>query len=169
MINGTEVVDSKDAYAPVGDDPYGSYHDPKNGDVFYLTANSSSGSKFYDLLDQKPPYAAVTNQENVPNITKIDVTPDSLVFTTYRCSALNEMGDVMDFFAIHKTTEKDEYAPALNVPEVTYYSVQDGIDLYKGISAYDNVDKNLTDSIEIDGELDASRTVTLTYHVTDAA
>lgn len=169
MINGTEVIDSKDAYLPVGNDSYGSYHDPKEGDVFYLTANSSSGSKFYSLLDQKPYYAAVSNQENVPNITKIDVTPDSLVFTTYRCAALSEMNDVVDFFAIHRTTEEDKYAPTLNVPEVTYYSVQDGVDLYKGISAYDNADGDLTDKIKIDGDLNVSNKATLTYHVTDDA
>ncbi len=169
MINGTDIIDDKNAYVPVGEDTYGSYHDPKEGDVFFLTANSSTGSKFYDLLDQQPPYAAVSNQENVPNVTKIDVTPDSLVFTTYRCAATNEMGDVMDFFAIHRSTEEDKYAPTLNVPEVTYYSIQDGIDLYKGISAYDNVDGDLTDKIEIDGNLSVSSTVTLTYRVTDAA
>ncbi len=169
MINGTEVIDDKNAYIPVGDDSYGSYHDPKDGDIFYLTANSSSGSKFYDLLDRQPPYAAVSNQENVPNITKIDVTPDSLVFTTYRCSAVNEMSDVMDFFAIHRSVEEDKYAPTLNVPEVTYYSIQDSIDIYKGISAYDNVDGDLTDKITVDGSLDISKTVTLTYSVTDAA
>lgn len=169
MINGTEIIDDASAYVPVNGNTYGSYHDPKDGDVFYLTANSSTGSKFYNLLDQQPRYAAVANQENVPNITKIDVTPDSLAFTTYRCFATNEMGDVMDFFAIHKSTEEDKFAPTLNVPEVTYYSIQDGIDLYKGISAYDNVDKDLTDKIEIDGDLNVSGTVTLTYHVTDAA
>lgn len=169
MINGTEVIDSKDAYVPVGNDSYGSYHDPKEGDVFYLTANSSSGSKFYSLLDQKPAYAAVSNQENVPNITKIDVTPDSLVFTTYRSAALSEMGDVMDFFAIHRTVEEDKYAPTLNVPEVTYYSVQDGVDLYKGISAYDNVDGDLTDKIKVEGSLNVSSAVTMTYQVTDKA
>ncbi|MBQ4602955.1 MAG: S-layer homology domain-containing protein [Clostridia bacterium] len=169
MINGTEIIDDKDLYVPVNGDNYGSYHDPKDGDVFYLTANSSSGSKFYDLLDSQPPYAAVSNQENVPNITKVDVTSDSLVFTTYRTSATNEMGEVMDFFAIHRNTEEDKYAPTLNVPEVTYYSVQDGVDLYKGISAYDNVDGVLTEKIRVDGALDVSKTVTLTYQVTDAA
>ncbi len=169
MINGTDIINDQNAYAPVGEDPYGSYHDPKDGDVFYLTANSSTGSKFYDLLDRQPPYAVVANQENVPNITKVDVTPDSLVFTTYRCSATNEMGDAMDFFALHRSTEEDKYAPTLNVPEVTYYSIQDGIDLYKGVSAYDNVDGDLTDSIEIDGDLNVSSTVTLTYRITDKA
>lgn len=169
MINGTEVIDSKDAYVPVGNDSYGSYHDPKEGDVFYLTANSSSGSKFYSLLDQKPPYACVANQERTANITKIDVTPDSLVFTTYRSASLSEMGDVMDFFAIHRTAEEDKYAPTLNVPEVTYYSVQDGVDIYKGISAYDNVDGDLTDKIKVEGSLNVSSAVTLTYHVTDEA
>ena len=169
MINGTSIIDSADEYVPVGEDAYGSYHDPKDGDVFYLTANSASGSKFYDLLDEQPAYAAVANQENTPNITKIDVTPDSLVFTTYRSSAVNEMGDVMDFFAIHRSTEEDKYAPTLNVPEVTYYSVQDGIDLYKGITAYDNVDKDLTDKITVSGTPSATGTSTLTYTVTDAA
>lgn len=169
MINGNKIVDDESAYTAVGGDSYGSYHNPKDGDVFYLTANSASGSKFYDLLDRQPPYAVVANQENTPNITKIDVTPDSLVFTTYRSSAINEMSDVMDFFAIHRDTEEDKYAPALNVPEVTYFAVQDGIDLFKGITAYDNVDGDLTDKIVISGTPDVAGTSTLTYTVTDAA
>ncbi len=169
MINGTDIIDSADEYLPVGNDVYGSYHDPKDGDVFYLTANSASGSKFYDLLDNQPPYAVVANQENTPNITKIDVTPDSLVFTTYRSSAVNEMSDVMDFFAIHRSTDADKYAPTLNVPEVTYFSVQDGIDIYKGITAYDNVDGDLTDKITVNGTPNATGTSTLTFTVTDAA
>ncbi len=169
MINGTDIIDDKNAYVPVGSDNFGSYHNPKDGDVFYLTANSASGSKFYDLLDRQPPYAVVGNQENVPNITKIDVTPDSLVFTTYRTAATNEMGDVMDFFAIHKDTSNDKYAPTLNVPEVTYFSVQDGVDVLKGVSAYDNVDGDLTDKIEVSGTPNAAATSTLTYTVTDAA
>lgn len=169
MINGTKIIDDKNVYTSVGEDAYGSYHDPKNGDVFYLTANSASGSKFYDLLDRQPPYAVVANQENTPNITKIDVTPDSLVFTTYRSSAVNEMSDVMDFFAIHRSTDEDKYAPTLNVPEVTYFSVQDGIDLLKGVTAYDNVDKDLTDKIQVSGTPNATGTSTITYTVTDAA
>ncbi|MBR6515204.1 MAG: S-layer homology domain-containing protein [Clostridia bacterium] len=169
MINGAEIIDGEDAYSPVNGDAYGSYHDPKEGDVFYLTANSSSGSKFYDLYGGYLPYTAVTNQESVPNITKVDVTPDSLVFTTYRTSATNDIGDVMDFFAIHRSTDEDKYAPSLNVPSTSYYNVGDKIDLYDGITAYDNVDGDLSDKITVEGNIDITQPVVLTYKVTDAA
>ena len=169
MINGTEIIDDADLYSPVGEDAYGSYRSLKEGDILYLTVNSASGSKFYDLYGSNLPYAAVANQENVPNITKVDVTPDSLVFTTYRTAANNTSEDVLDFFAIHRETSEDKYAPIFTVPSTTYYSVGDEVDLYSGVSAYDNVDGYLTDKIIIEGNLDVTKPTVLTYKITDSS
>ena len=67
----------------------------------YLTANSASGSKFYTIKNSEFPFAAVQNQERVPNITKIEMTDTSMRMITYRVTD----GSVVDDFTINKTQE----------------------------------------------------------------
>ena len=57
----------------------------------YLTVNSSSGSKFYDLAEGSEPYAAVNQQFEVPTFTNVAITPDSLSFETYRTDTMNRV------------------------------------------------------------------------------
>ena len=170
MIDGNTVIDDTSRYTEVNGQPYGSYYDPDDSTVFYMTGNSSA-TKFYELSDQELPYVACKNQENVPNFTKVDVTADSLVFTTYRSAFNNEIGDVVDFFAIHRTegVEADVFAPTLNVPAESYYFTVEEFDPMDGITAYDNADGNITDSITVSGKIDPRTTSVITYTVTDAA
>ena len=69
--------------------------------TLYLTANSASGSKFYTMKDSEFPFAAVQNQERVPNITKIEMTDTSMRMITYRGS----VGSIVDDFTINKTQD----------------------------------------------------------------
>ncbi len=64
----------------------------------YITANSSSGSKFYDLADGKEPYVAVKAQLEVPTFTNVAITPDSLSFETYRTDTMQKV----DAYQINK-------------------------------------------------------------------
>lgn len=57
----------------------------------YLTANSSSGSKYYDLSDSASPYVAVKAQLEVPTFTNVEVTPSSLSFETYRTDTMKRV------------------------------------------------------------------------------
>ncbi|MBR6514033.1 MAG: metallophosphoesterase [Clostridia bacterium] len=169
MINGNTVIDNIGRYTNAMGDPYGSYHNPAEGDVFYLTANSSSGSKYYELYASQMPFAYVTSEENIPTVTKVDVTESSMTYTTYYVGADNTIGDIMDFFAIHRDTEADTTPPTLNVPTETYFTSVEELDLTYGVTAYDNVDKELTDSITISGKPDMRGVTTVTYTVTDKA
>lgn len=54
------------------------------GGILYLTACSSTGSKYYSLLNSDFEYAAVKVQENTPNYTNVEVTPTSFKVSTYR-------------------------------------------------------------------------------------
>lgn len=73
------------------------YVNPKG--IIYVTTNSASGSKFYDIMqDQKFEYSAVKNQEKVPNISNVKVTDNSIEVTTYRTSDKS----VVDSFKIVK-------------------------------------------------------------------
>ena len=90
-------------YTSNGSNKYASYTEaPGATDTVYICANSSSGSKFYAIQNLAFPFLAVDNQENSPNIGKVDVTPDSLTFTTYRSGASNTMIDVVDTFTLNR-------------------------------------------------------------------
>ena len=67
----------------------------------YLTGNSSSGSKYYDMQEASvyERYAAVALQLEEPTYMNIKVTDDSLTFTTYKVSDLS----VVDEYRIVKT------------------------------------------------------------------
>ena len=66
--------------------------------VQYVTLNSGSGSKFYNITNEAFTYTAVQNQEKVPNYSKVSVTPDTFTVTTYRTSDQS----VVDTFTLHK-------------------------------------------------------------------
>lgn len=74
-------------------------------DILYITANSASGSKYYDIQQNVEfPYAAVKNQEKVPNYSEVSVSSSAFTITTYRVSD----GTVVDTFTINRTEEKTE-------------------------------------------------------------
>lgn len=52
--------------------------------IAYLTAGSSSGSKYYDLVPRQQTYIASRWQQDVPTYSVIDVTETSLTLNTYR-------------------------------------------------------------------------------------
>ncbi len=59
----------------------------EEGQVFYLTADSASGSKYYrlnsSLAQGLPTFSAVDWQGNMPSITNVEVSNGSIVFTSY--------------------------------------------------------------------------------------
>ena len=72
--------------------------------VQYVTLNSGSGSKFYQITNEAFTYTAVQNQEKVPNYSKVSVTPDTFTVTTYRTSDQS----VVDTFTLHKNAKDPE-------------------------------------------------------------
>ena len=74
-----------DGTTPLITDEVQSEHvDPADGQVLYITANSASGSKYYSLQNlPQNTFAAVEDQSKRENMTLVDVTEDSLTFTTY--------------------------------------------------------------------------------------
>ena len=83
--------------------------EPDPTGILYLTANSASGSKYYNLAEPLPAWAAVASQERAPSITKVDVTPESLTVTTVRTDTF----EVIDAYTLLKTEKppmEDSYA-----------------------------------------------------------
>ena len=76
--------------------------------TLYLTANSSSGSKYYNLKDPEF-YSAERSQLRTPTFTNIEVTPTSLEFTTYRVDTM----EVTDTYKIVKDPSIEVVLPAL--------------------------------------------------------
>ncbi|GEM_PF-849893 len=76
--------------------PLTSVADPDG--ILYITANSASGSKYYNIKNEEFPYSAVQSQEKVPNISNVTVSPTSFKITTYR---VNDMSVVDTFEILH--------------------------------------------------------------------
>ena len=80
-------------------DAEGAAVDPEG--TLYLTGNSASDSKYYDMQDPSvyERYAAVALQLEEPTFMNVEVTDDSLTFTTYKTADLS----VVDAYSIVKS------------------------------------------------------------------
>lgn len=65
--------------------------------TFYLTGNSSTGSKYYDIVSD-PDFAAVNSQLKVPSFSYVRIGKNSLSLATYRTDTM----EVVDAFTIIK-------------------------------------------------------------------
>ena len=74
--------------------------------VLYLTANSASGSKYYDIKAPEAAFSAVMDQSYRRTVTEIDVTDTSYTMTTYYADDMS----VLDKFTINKTSDVDTSA-----------------------------------------------------------
>lgn len=72
--------------------------------ILYMTANSSSGSKYYDLVARKQSYIASRWQEDVPTYSVIDMTENTFTINTYRTDTDEKIDDT---FTIKKVTENN--------------------------------------------------------------
>lgn len=101
VMNGSTPITT--GYTTKGSNHYASYTEaPGATDTAYICTNSSSGSKFYPIQNLAFPFLAVDNQENTPNIGKVDVTRDALTFVVYRSGASNTISDVVDTFTLQR-------------------------------------------------------------------
>lgn len=78
------------------------FHSATNPDgVLYITGNSSSGSKTYDPKEEVFDYSAAQHQYDVGEISRVEVTQDSLSICTYRTDTM----ELLDYFTIYKKPE----------------------------------------------------------------
>ncbi|MCD8019839.1 MAG: metallophosphoesterase family protein [Clostridiales bacterium] len=69
--------------------------------ILYITANSSSGSKYYDLVGRQQTYIAARWQEDVPTYSVIDMTEDTFTINTYRTDTDDQIDET---YTIKKTS-----------------------------------------------------------------
>jgi predicted phosphodiesterase len=71
--------------------------------ILYMTANSASGSKYYDLVQHQQAYIASRWQEDVPTYSVIDISGDNFTINTYRTDNGSKIDNT---FSIVKTLDK---------------------------------------------------------------
>ena len=119
--------------------------------ILYLTACSSTGSKYYSLLNGNFDYAAVKLQENTPHYANVQVTPTSFKISTYRSTD----SSLVDEFEIKKskaeaTEHSAEYIKAQNpscteTGNIAYYDCKDCGRYYE----YEACTKEITDKASV--------------------
>jgi predicted phosphodiesterase len=110
IMDGLTPVTDKSKY---DDENYASVTDPDG--ILYVTANSASGSKHYDIKTSVEfPYSAVQNQEKVPNVSKVTVSDTQFTITTYRTTDMS----VVDTFTINKTAQPTDEPAKLLIDQV---------------------------------------------------
>ena len=73
-------------------------------DILYMTAGSSSGSKYYDLVPRQQSYIANRWQQDVPTYSVIDITDTTFTINTYRTDTEEKIDET---FSIAKVNESD--------------------------------------------------------------
>ena len=63
--------------------------------ILYMTASSSSGSRYYELLKERQPYVAARWQKEVPTYSIVKVTKDTFTIKTYRTDNGEKIDDTL--------------------------------------------------------------------------
>ncbi len=88
--------------------------------ILYLTANSASGSKYYDLVEHQQAYIAARWQEDVPTFSMIDVSNDGINWSKEYNYSTPEEGDFKFAFVADpqlKEGQSDRYNPDITLEE----------------------------------------------------
>lgn len=72
--------------------------------ILYMTAGSSSGSKYYDLVPRQQSYIAARWQEDVPTYSVVEITDSTFTINTYRTDTDEKIDET---FTIAKVSEDD--------------------------------------------------------------
>ncbi|OUO31815.1 fibronectin type III domain-containing protein, partial [Olsenella sp. An290] len=101
----TYLMDGTTPIIPENGEVPSTLTDPEDGQVLYITANSASGSKYYNIQNlPQNTFSAVQDQSQRENMTRVEVTEDSLTFTTYFTDdAQVTSDDVLDTVTIERT------------------------------------------------------------------
>ena len=68
-----------------------------------MTANSASGSKYYELINTQQDYIANRSQNWLPSYSVINMTSRDFSITTYQITDSGSVETIDNTFTIHKT------------------------------------------------------------------
>lgn len=100
--------------------------------TLYMTANSASGSKYYELISAQQDYIAVRSQNWLPSYSVINMTSDAFSIDTYQVMEDGRAEAIDQTFTIRKTADAAftvdgarKSAAAAQVNGQTYYRLRD--------------------------------------------
>ena len=160
LMDGLEVASDETTTAPEGHDQL----HPEGNELLYITANSSSGSKYYSMVPEiATPWAAVRDQSNTPTTANVKVGECSITTTTVRV----DNGEQIDKVEL----VKDKTAPEIATPGDVTVEVGSEFDPLEGVDATDACGELNADGITVEGTVDTSTpgTYDLAYSATDVA
>ena len=88
--------------------------------TLYMTANSASGSKFYELIAAQQDYIAARSQNWLPSWSVISLSEDTFSIDTYQLTADGSTEKIDETFSIQKTGNGED----LNAPLTRAQAVQ---------------------------------------------
>lgn len=138
---------------------------PEEGETLFVTANSSTGSKYYNLRDVREYrdgfQPRFRDQQREQNITGVEVNQCTVTANTVELD-----GTVVDKVELLR----DHTAPVITAAAATVTQGED-FDPLAGIDVSDDCAVLSADDVEVQGEVDtaALSQYTLTYSVADAA
>ena len=88
--------------------------------TLYMTANSASGSKYYELIASQQDYIAARSQNWLPSWSVISLSEDTFSIDTYQLTADGSTEKIDETFSIQKTGNGED----LNAPLTRAQAVQ---------------------------------------------
>ena len=92
--------------------------------ILYMTANSASGSKFYELIAAQQDYVAERSQNWLPSYSVISLSEDSFTIDTYQVTDDGKAEKIDETFTIRKTADGVS-AATVQADGQTYYRLRD--------------------------------------------
>ena len=78
--------------------------------ILYMTAGSSSGSKYYDLVPRQQSYIANRWQQDVPTYSVIDITDTTFTINTYRTDTEEKIDETFSIAKVNESEKKKQPA-----------------------------------------------------------
>ena len=76
--------------------------------ILYMTAGSSSGSKYYDLVPRQQRYIANRWQQDVPTYSVIDITDTTFTINTYRTDTEEKIDETFSIAKVNESENKNQ-------------------------------------------------------------
>ena len=76
--------------------------------ILYMTAGSSSGSKYYDLVPRQQSYIANRWQQDVPTYSVIDITDTTFTINTYRTDTEEKIDETFSIAKVNENKNQTE-------------------------------------------------------------
>ena len=92
--------------------------------ILYMTANSASGSKFYELIAAQQDYVAERSQNWLPSYSVISLSEDAFTIDTYQITDDGKAEKIDETFTIRKTADGVS-AATVQADGQTYYRLRD--------------------------------------------